>query len=108
MQPGFEAIGVAQRSELPPGEDERGLDRVLGQVGVAQDPERDRHAVVADRAGEGVEGLSVAPLSPGPRALGAPDSPSYTVHPEGRITLESPGAVRIVQFRVSRPRQCVH
>ena len=62
VQPRFEGIGVAQRSELPPGGDERGLHRVLRQVGVAQDPIRNRHALIADRAGEGIEGLSVAPF----------------------------------------------
>ena len=62
MEPGLEAIGIAQRSQLTPGRDERGLHGVLGQVGVAQDPTRDRHAPIADHAGQGVEGLAVAPL----------------------------------------------
>ena len=64
VEPGFEAVGVAQRPQLAPGRDERGLHRVLGQVGVAQDPTRDRHAPVADHARQGVEGLAVAPLRP--------------------------------------------
>ena len=62
MEPGLEAVGIAKRSQLAPGDDERGLHRVLGQVGVAQDPARDRHAPIADHAGKGVEGLVVAPL----------------------------------------------
>ncbi len=62
VQPGFEAIGVAQCAQLPPGHDQRGLHRIIGTVGVPQDPERDRHAPVADHARQGVEGLSVAPL----------------------------------------------
>ena len=64
VEPGLEAIRVTERAELPPGRDERGLDGVRGEVGVAQDPTRDRHALVADRSGEGVEGLFVAPLRP--------------------------------------------
>ena len=62
VEPGFEAIGISQRPQLTPRHDERSLDRVLGEVGVAQDPERDRHAPVADRASQGVEGLLVALL----------------------------------------------
>ena len=62
VQPWFESIGIAKRPELAPTGDERGLHRVLGHVGVAQDPVRNRHAPIADRPGEGVEGLSVAPL----------------------------------------------
>jgi hypothetical protein len=64
VQPGLERVGIAQCAHLPPGGDQCGLDRVLGQVGVAQDPNRDRHALVAGRAGKGVEGLSVALLRP--------------------------------------------
>ena len=60
MEPGLEAIGIAERSKLAPGDDEGRLNGVLGQVGVAQDPARDRHAPIADHAGEGVEGLLVA------------------------------------------------
>jgi len=62
MEPGLEEIGIAKRSQLPPGHDEGRLNGVLGQGGVAQDPARDRHASIADLAGEGVEGLLVAPL----------------------------------------------
>ena len=64
MEPGLEAIGIAKRSKLAPGHDEGRLNGVLGQVGVAQDPARDRHASIADHAGKGVEGLLVAPLRP--------------------------------------------
>ncbi len=62
MQPGLEAIRIAKRSQLAPGHDEGRLNGVLGEVSVAQDPARDRHASIADLAGEGVEGLLVAPL----------------------------------------------
>jgi hypothetical protein len=37
------------------------LDRVFGQVGIAQDPVRDGHAAITHAPGEGVEGLSIAP-----------------------------------------------
>ena len=40
----------------------RGLDGVLGQVDVAEDPHRDRQASVADHARQGVERFRVAPL----------------------------------------------
>jgi hypothetical protein len=62
MEPGFEGIRITKRPELTPAGDERGLHRVLRPIGVAQDPERNRHAPIADRASEGVEGLSVAPF----------------------------------------------
>src|SRR6478672_1848055 len=62
VEPRLEAIRVAQRSQLPPGHDEGRLDGVLGEMGVTKDPVRDGHASVADRAGEGVEGLLVALL----------------------------------------------
>ena len=62
MQPGLEPIGIAERPQVPPGHDEGRLDGVLGEIGVAQDPVRDRHAPVADLAGKGVEGLLVALL----------------------------------------------
>ena len=48
MEPRFEAVGIPEGPQLAPRDDERGLDRVFGQVAVAQDPMRDRHASVAD------------------------------------------------------------
>ena len=62
VQPRLETIGVPQGPQLAPGRDQRGLNGVVGTVGVAQDPKRDRHASVADRAGERVEGLSIPSL----------------------------------------------
>ena len=67
MEPGLEALGIAQGPQLTPRHDERSLDRILGEVGVAQDPNRDRHASVADRASQGVEGLRRRPASHAPR-----------------------------------------
>jgi hypothetical protein len=60
MEPGFEAIGLAQVSEVAPGCHESGLDGLIREIDVAQDPERDRHASIADHAGQGAEGLVVA------------------------------------------------
>lgn len=64
MEPRLEAVGVAEGSDVAPCGDERGLDRVVGLIRVAQDAERDRHAAVADESGERVEGLDVATLRP--------------------------------------------
>ena len=60
MEPRLEPIEVAQRGELPPDLDEGHLDRVLGEVRVAQDPMRDEDAAVADLTNQGGEGLLVA------------------------------------------------
>ena len=60
MKPRLEPVEVAQGGELPPHLDEGHLDRVLGEVGVAQDPMRDEDAAVADLANQGAEGLLVA------------------------------------------------
>jgi hypothetical protein len=62
VEPGLEAFGIPQGPHLSPRHDERGLDGVLGEIGVAQDPVRNRQAPVADLAGEGIEGLSIALL----------------------------------------------
>jgi hypothetical protein len=60
MEPGFEPIELAQRGKLAPNLDERHLYGVFGQVGVAQDSVRNKHALPADLANEGGEGLLVA------------------------------------------------
>ena len=62
MEPRLEAGRVTQGPEFGPGRDQRGLDGVLGQVDVAEDPHRDRQASVADHARQGVERFRVAPL----------------------------------------------
>ena len=46
MQPRLEAVDVAQRPQLTPGSDERGLHGVFGQIEVAEDPRGDGHAAV--------------------------------------------------------------
>ncbi len=60
MEPRIEPIEVSQGRKLPPHLDEGHLDRVLGEVGVAQDPMRDVDAAVADLTNDGGEGLLVA------------------------------------------------
>ena len=97
VQPGFESVGVAKRSKLPPGGNERGLHRVVRSVGVAQDPKRDRHALVADQTSEGIEGLSVAPSRTFDERSCAPDSPS-SPRPSDGITLERRGQPSKVQI----------
>jgi hypothetical protein len=62
VQPGFESVGVAQRPELTPTGDQRGLHRVIGPIGVTQDPERNRHAAISDHARKGIEGLPIPVL----------------------------------------------
>ena len=60
VEPCLEPIEVAQGGEVPPDLDEGYLDRVLGEVGVAQDPMGDEDAAVADLTNQGAEGLLVA------------------------------------------------
>jgi hypothetical protein len=62
VEPRFEAGWVTQSAELSPGRDERGLDSVLRQVDIAEDPHRDRQASVAHHARQGIERFRVAPL----------------------------------------------
>jgi hypothetical protein len=81
MEPRLEPIQVAERRELPPHLDEGYLDRVLCEVGVAQDPVRDEDAAVADLTNQGAERFLVTllcsvhdrsqhPLPPGCRRPG--------------------------------------
>src|SRR5947207_7777593 len=62
VQPRLEAVGVAKGWKIAPRTHERGLHRVLGQVGVAEDPRCDRHAAVAHLPREGVERFLVTTL----------------------------------------------
>jgi nitroreductase len=63
-EPGLESIGVPEGRELAPGGDEGALQRVLGEVGVAQDPRRDRVHPVAGLADQPPERFAVAPHRP--------------------------------------------
>ena len=81
VQPRFEGVGITQAPELTPTGDERGLHRVVGPIGVTQDPERNRHAAIADQAGKGVEGLPITlPCAVHQRSL-HPDTPSMAIEP---------------------------
>jgi hypothetical protein len=62
VEPRFETGRVTQGAQLGPGRDQGGLDGVLGQVKIAEDPYRDRQASIADRARQRVERFRVAPL----------------------------------------------
>ena len=62
MKPRLEAGRVPQGPELGPRRDQCGLDGVLREVDVAEDPHRDRQASVAHHARQGVERFRVAPL----------------------------------------------
>ena len=89
MQGDVEAFGVAQRSDVAPGGDQRGLDRIVGLIRVAEDPEGDRHARVANESGESVECLDVALHRPIHQGSLQPPLPSR-VPPPRLIGLESP------------------
>jgi hypothetical protein len=65
MEPGVEAVRVAQGAEVPPSTDEGVLDSVLGGRGIAQDPPGDRVQAVIRAAHEVFEGLVIAPLRSG-------------------------------------------
>ena len=62
VRPGFKAGRVAQLRKIPPDVQERLLRRVLGEIGVAQDPERHRMEPIASGHGQAREGLFVAVL----------------------------------------------
>ena len=64
VRPGVEARRVAELRKVPPDGQQRLLRRVLGEVGVAQDPVRHRVESVAHGDGEAREGLLVAVLRP--------------------------------------------
>ena len=71
MEPRLEPIELAQRRELPPYLDQGDLDRVLGEVGVAQDPMRDemqRSPTSRTRAAK----ASSSPVSLARRSIAAP------------------------------------
>ncbi len=59
MEPRLEPIRVAEGPEVAPRGDQRGLDGVLGDIGVAQDAGGNRHASVSGRAGQGIEGVTI-------------------------------------------------
>ena len=62
VRPGVKARRVAEVRKVPPDGEQRLLRRVLGEVGVAQDPARHRVETVAHGNGEAREGPFVAVL----------------------------------------------
>ncbi len=62
MKPGIEPVRVAQRGQVPPGSDEGLLDRVSGELVVAEDEARSRVQARDGRAGERRKGVMIAPL----------------------------------------------
>ena len=62
VRPGVKVRRVAQSREVPPDAQQRLLRRVLGEVGVAQDPVRHRVEAISHGDGEAREGLLVAAL----------------------------------------------
>jgi DNA-directed RNA polymerase specialized sigma24 family protein len=95
VEPRLEAGWVTQRSELGPGRDHRGLDGVLRQVEVAEDPDRDRKASVAHQARQGNRTLPRRPASPGgpaPRAPALPEARRRARWSEGLRIFPGAGA----------------
>lgn len=62
--PGVEAIRVAQPRKLAPGGDEGVLQRILGEMGVAQDPRCDRVQPVTGLRNQIPECLAIASHGP--------------------------------------------
>ncbi len=62
IRPGLEAGRVAQGGKVTPDGQQRLLRGVLGEIGIAQDPERHRMEPIADGDGEAHECLLVAAL----------------------------------------------
>ena len=88
LEPGVEPLRIAEAGQLAPGDHQRLLHRVLGEVDVAEDAARDPEEQVPTRAGQDGERLPVAragparrdrdPLAPPSRwrASGAPSEPT--------------------------------
>ena len=62
LQPGVEAVRIAEAGQLTPGDHQRLLHGVLGPSDVPEDPLGDRHEPVAMRPGQDGECLPVAAL----------------------------------------------
>ena len=60
MAPRLEPVEVTEARQLPPGQDEGVLERVLGHARVAQDAEGDRVELVAHLVDQDRERLTVA------------------------------------------------
>jgi hypothetical protein len=62
LEPGVEPVRIAEAGQFAPGDHQRLLHRVLGQVDVAEDASRDPEERVAPRACQDRERLLVAAL----------------------------------------------
>ncbi len=60
MEPGIEAVGIAERREVRPGVDECFLARILGTAVIAQDQPRDDEEATDRNAGKLREGVMIA------------------------------------------------
>ena len=66
MEPGVEAVRIAESGQVTPGDHQRVLHGILGPIDVAEDPLRDREEPVATRRGSGRR------MPPGPRRVRPP------------------------------------
>jgi hypothetical protein len=62
LQPGVEAVRIAEAGQLTPGDHQRLLYGILGPSDVPEDPLSDGHEPVAVRPGQDSERLPVPPL----------------------------------------------
>jgi len=62
LDPGVEAVRIAETGQLTPGDHQRLLHGILGPSDVSEDPLGDRHEPVAVRSGQDGECLPVAAL----------------------------------------------
>ena len=62
LEPGVEAVRIAETGQLAPGDHQRLLHGILGPSDVPEDPLGDRHEPVTVRPGQDGEGLPVTAL----------------------------------------------
>ena len=62
LQPGVEAVRIAEAGQFTPGDHQRLLHGILGPSDIPEDPLRDRHQPVAVRSGQDGERLPVTTL----------------------------------------------
>ena len=101
VEPGVEAVRVAEAGQVTPGDHQRVLHGILGPVDVAEDPLRDRVEPVATRADQvgvclpvpascGLHEITIHRVAPRGRPAGAPSDtmgvatlPAFNLHPGG-------------------------
>ena len=97
VQPGVEALDVAERRQVAPRPEQRLLGRVLGAMRIAQDPVGEGVAAVDARRDQGREGVPVAVLARSTSS--ACIVRSGCGGPSGRVTEYGAGPSRNVQSR---------